>query len=330
MKKFIIVYGLIGTILVILLICFSSAELPEINQTLYSKAYQLSNNVEEEIWPGYSFNSYPVAIRKRNTEYVFQADKYIKRKAVLPIIAATAYKHEGEINIFMPSKADMDSLGQIAEGLSESQEQFFITGFTIDKKGISDNRYVVFLFHEGLHAYQLEYFEDNLFDSLSDSSDENAEVLQLVDTDTTIKSLYVRENEALADLVQLRDKGELKGKISRYLTIREERMQAFQQKYGDEKTNLLKVLEDYYEKVEGTARYTEAQAAKLLRDDDLYREYIQSLQVNMDGKEKYYRSGMAMCLIFDELSVAWKEEVFSKPESMFELLAEYGRAMDEQ
>ena len=50
----------------------------------------------------------------------------------------------------------------------------------------------------------------------------------------------------------------------------------------------------------------------------------------MDGNEKYYRSGMAMCLIFDELNPAWKEEVFSKPESMFELLADYGRALDEQ
>ncbi|MBP7176322.1 MAG: hypothetical protein KBA53_08945 [Thermoclostridium sp.] len=330
MKKFLIVYSLIGIILVTLLICFSSTELPEINQTLYIKANQLSDRVTEEIWPGYSFKSYPVAIRKGNTDYVFHADKYIKRKAVLPIIAATAYKHEGEINIFMPSKVDMDSLGQIAEGLSESQEQFFITGFTLDREGISDDRYISMLFHEGLHAYQLEHFEDNLFNAMPDSLDENEEVLKLVDTDTTIKNLYARENEALYDILQLHDKGELKEKISRYLTIREERMHTFRQKYGDGKTNLLNLLENYYEKVEGTARYTEAQTARLLGDDDLYREYVQSLQVNMDGNEKYYRSGMATCLLFDELSTDWKEEVFSKPESMFELLAEYGRALDEQ
>ena len=170
MKKFLIVYGLIGIILVTLLICFSSTELPEINQTLYIQATQLSDRVTEEIWPGYSFKSYPVAIRKGNTDYVFHGDKCIKRKAALPIIAATAYKHEGEINIFMPSKADMDSLGQIAEGLSESQEQFFITGFALDKEGISDNRYVAILFHEGLHAYQLEHFKDNLFNAMPDSS----------------------------------------------------------------------------------------------------------------------------------------------------------------
>ncbi|NLO39043.1 MAG: hypothetical protein GX115_06190 [Ruminiclostridium sp.] len=330
MKKFLIVYGLIGIILVTLLICFSSTELPEINQTLYIQATQLSDRVTEEIWPGYSFKSYPVAIRKGNTDYVFHGDKCIKRKAALPIIAATAYKHEGEINIFMPSKADMDSLGQIAEGLSESQEQFFITGFALDKEGISDNRYVAILFHEGLHAYQLEHFKDNLFNAMPDSSHEHEEVLRLVDTDTTIRNLYARENEAFYDILQLQDKGELKGKISRYLTIREERIHTFRQKYGDGKTDLLKVLENYYEKVEGTARYTEARAARLLGDDDLYREYIQSLQVNMDGNEKYYRSGMAMSLIFDELNPAWKEEVFSKPESMFELLADYGRALDEQ
>ena len=230
----------------------------------------------------------------------------------------------------MPSKADMDSLGQIAEGLSESQEQFFITGFALDKEGISDNRYVAILFHEGLHAYQLEHFKDNLFNAMPDSSHEHEEVLRLVDTDTTIRNLYARENEAFYDILQLQDKGELKGKISRYLTIREERIHTFRQKYGDGKTDLLKVLENYYEKVEGTARYTESRAARLLVDDDLYREYIQSLQVNMDGNEKYYRSGMAMSLIFDELNPAWKEEVFSKPESMFELLADYGRALDEQ
>lgn len=330
MKKFIIVYGFIGIILVVLLICFSNTGLPEINQALYNKAYRFSDRVTEEIWPGYDFKSYPVAIRKGNTDYVFHADEFSKREAALPIIAATAYKHDGEIIIFMPSKADMDFLGQIAEGLSESQEQFFITGFTLDKKGISDNRYIAILFHEGLHAYQLENFEDNLFNSLWGGADENEEVLRLVDTDAAIKNLYARENEALADLVQLQDSGELKGKISRYLTIREERMQAFRQKFGDEKTNLLMVLENYYEKVEGTARYTEAQVAKLLGDDDLYREYIQNLQVNMDGKEKYYRSGMAMCLIFDELNTPWKEEVFGKPDSMCELLTKYWRVLDEQ
>lgn len=330
MKKFMVVYGLIGIILVVLLICFSNAELPEINQALYNRAYQLSDRVTEEIWPGYEFKSYPVAIRRGNTDYMFHADKYSKREAILPIIAATAYKHEGEINIFMPSKLDMDSLGQIAEGFSESQEQFFITGFTIDQKGISDNRYIAILFHEGLHAYQLKYFEANLFGSLSGDADENEEVLRLVDTDTTIKNLYARENEALVDLIQLQDKGELKEKISRYLTIREERMQVFQQTFGDGKANLLTMLENYYEKVEGTARYTEAQTAKLLGDDDLYREYIQSMQVSMDGKEKYYRSGMAMCLIFDELNNSWKEEVFSTPDSMYELLTEYWRVLDEQ
>lgn len=329
MKKFMIIYGLIGILLVTLLISFSNAGLPEINQTLYSKAYQFSDSVTEEIWPGYEFKAYPVAIRKGNNEYVFQAGQYSRRKAVLPIIAATAYKHEGEINIFIPSKADMDSLGQIAEGLSESQEQFFITGFALDKKGISDNRYIAILFHEGLHAYQLDYFEDSLFNSLSGVLDDNEEILRLVDTDVTIKNLYKEENKALYDILQV-DKGELPDKISRYLTIREQRMQSIRQKYGDRKENLLRLLENYYEKVEGTARYMEAQAARLLGDNELYREYTHSIQVSVDGKENYYRSGMAMCMIFDELNSVWKEEAFSRPESMVELLAEYGRAIDGQ
>src|SRR5690606_27215457 len=102
------------------------------NQMLYEKAYQLSDSVTEKIWPGYEFKTYPVAIRKGNTDYVFRADTSSKRKAALPVIAATAYKHDGEINIFVPSKADMNSFVQIAEGLSESNEQFFITGFTLD------------------------------------------------------------------------------------------------------------------------------------------------------------------------------------------------------
>jgi len=330
MKKFMTIYGLIGVILVTLLVCFSSTELPQINETLYTKAYRLSDRVAEEIWPGYEFKAYPVAIRKGKSDYVFHADKYSKRKAVLPIIAATAYKHDGEINVFMPSKEDMDSLGQFAEGLSENREQFFITGFTLDNKGMSDNRFIAILFHEGFHAYQIEYFEDNLFNSLPFSSDEDEEILKLVDTDAAVKKLYTQENKALRDMHQMQDKGELKEGISRYLTIREQRMQTFRQKYGDKKWNLLMVLENYYEKVEGTARYTEAKAARLLGDEDLYREYLYSLQVSMDGKEKYYRSGMAMCLIFDELNSSWKEEVFSRPERMVELLDEYGRALDGQ
>jgi hypothetical protein len=328
MKRFIIIYGLIGLLLLTLLICFSTAGIPQNNQMLYEKAYQLSDSVTEKIWPGYEFKTYPVAIRKGNTDYVFRADTSSKRKAALPVIAATAYKHDGEINIFVPSKADMNSFVQIAEGLSESNEQFFITGFTLDSKEITDNQYIVILFHEGLHAYQLEYFYDNLFDALPDSFDERDETLRLMDTDDMMKNMYAQENEALCDILQYQNAGELKEKITRYLTKREERIKAFQKKYGSHKTSLLKVLENYYEKVEGTARYTECKTAKLLGDVDLYQEYIQSLQVRMDGNEKYYRSGMAICLIFDEMNTAWKEEVFSTPESMFELLAKYGRDLD--
>lgn len=321
MKLFKIIYGAAGVLILTLYLFFGSRGLGQKEKELYQRAYELSGEVESSIWTGYSFKKYPVAVRKGEREYVLQGSDEYKRRAVLPIIAATAYQVDGEMNVFIPSKADLESLGEIAEGLSKGDDTLFISGFSLNRQTISDNKYIAVLYHEGFHAFQMDNYMGNLFNSMPD--DEETRLLKLVNSiemDNYLKGLYDKEREIMFSIINAEDDSNIKEEIKKYVELRQERVEALTVKYGKADIDSLLKLEDYYEKVEGSARYTEIKVAEILEDDSLYQEYLNSLQESASGKEKYYRSGMGICLILDKLDTGWKKHIFSGTDSMYNTL----------
>ncbi|MCX7922581.1 MAG: hypothetical protein N3B21_11330 [Clostridia bacterium] len=322
MKAFKITYGCIGLLIISLCLYFGSRGLPEKNRELYNRAYSISNAVESRIWSGFHFNQYPVAVRKRSTEYVLQGRKETKREAVLPVTAATAYKMKDGMNILIPCKEDMDSLGQMAEGLSGSGDELFTAQFALDKEAMPDNRYIAILYHEGLHALQLDnYFErmTNILPKHKDDIDFNG-MLGEIDGQTGIMDLYKKETKTLYGIIKSKDKAEFKTGIKEYLAIRSEREKAVKSRLGAKKAEDFIRYENFYELMEGTARYMEIRIAEILKDEKLYDEYLDSLQESGTGREKYYRSGMGICLVLDKLSSEWKDDIFSRAVPLSEVL----------
>ncbi len=311
MKTFKIVYILTGIILAAGVLITSLAGLPQKDHELYDMACSLEDGRSESIWPGLGISDYPVALRKGNTEYVLFNGNTERRKPVLPVIACTAYPAGDTINVFMPCKSEMDSLGQIMEGFSAGGENFLIGQFSIDSKKIPDNQYVALLYHETMHALQLSRYETQIMDMADlDETDMEAMITEL-ETDTSIQGLYKKQAELLHRLVVSENEEVEADDLREYIKAREETLAAFRLKAGEEKGEMTGRYIDMMELLEGTARYTESKTALALSDSGLYEQYLSSLQETVPGKEKYYRSGMGMCMLLDRICPGWKDELFS-------------------
>lgn len=323
MKWFRRAYIFVGLLLISLIVYLGSKGLTEKTKELYKEAYKLSDEVEEKIWEGYNFSKYPVAIRKGSKEYVIKDLEESRRKPVLPVIANTAYRVEGEMNIFVVSKEDMEIIGEMAEGLSGDGQNFLLQQFAFEKKSITDNQYIAILFHEGFHAYQLENFEEQLMNMLPKVDDlELKEWMNEVDKDTSLVELYKKESMLLYEITKEAREDTLRTLVKDFLKLREERHKAVKNKFGQDKGEAIIGYESFLELVEGTARYMEAEIANLLADEELYNQYIDSLKEISTGREKYYRSGMGIAMNLNRFDKNWRNKPFCRPLSLSELLCE--------
>ncbi|MGN1303604.1 MAG: hypothetical protein ACI4YB_01085, partial [Oscillospiraceae bacterium] len=63
-----------------------------------------------------------------------------------------------------------------------------------------------------------------------------------------------------------------------------------------------------------TACYVEACVYKAQLPDKFAEEYIDNIGEYRKGSSKYYRAGMAQCMILDKLNAEWKNDYdFSEP-----------------
>lgn len=77
------------------------------------------------------------------------------------------------------------------------------------------------------------------------------------------------------------------------------------------------------ELTEGTAYYVESKVYRLLAGEKGYEEhYLDGIGGFEGGRGKYYRTGMAKCLILDRLALDWKED-FDFTRGLDEVLADY-------
>lgn len=329
MKTFKIIYILIGVILAASVLITSLTGLSEKDLELYDMACSLEDGRSDSIWPGLGISGYPVALRKGNTEYVLFNGNTEKRRPVLPVIACTAYPAGDTINVFMPCKSEMDSLGQIMEGFSSGGESFLIGQFSINSKKMPDNQYVALLYHETMHALQLSRYETRITD-MEDWSDTDMEaMITELETDPSIQGLYKKQAELLHRLVLSENEEAATDDIREYIKAREETLAALRLKAGEEKGEMIGGYIDMTELLEGTARYAEAKTALALSDSALYEQYLSSLQETMPGREKYYRSGMGICMLLDRVSPGWKNDLFADSLTLAGMLENAAEVFDD-
>lgn len=313
MKKFFIGYGIIGILIISILIYFQTKGLSDKTIKLYQQGIELSEEVERNIWKDFNLEDYPVAIRQRDIEYVFDKNSKTKRKPALPIVACTAFPVEGEVNVFMLSKEELDTLGEFAEGIGDG-EKYIINQIGINKDKMMDEQYLAILYHEGLHAYQLTYYEDKLMSIFNEQYREidEKEILNRIDKEP-ILSYYQKEVELLYEAVTTESNDEAIFLGKEYINRRQDRIEYLEKEWSAEEVEVLKEQEHFYELTEGTAKYMEEQILVKLEKEDLVQKYLESIKGLPKQKQKYYNSGMGICLLLDRLNITWKEDVFKNP-----------------
>jgi hypothetical protein len=329
MRKFKIIYAIIGVILAAGVLMTSLAGLPERDRELYEKACSLEDGRSDSIWPGLRISDYPVALRKGNTEYVLFNGSVEKRRPVLPVIACTAYPADGTVNVFVPCKSVMDSLGQIAEGFSSGTEDFLIGQFSIESRRMSNNQYIAVLYHETMHAFQLSRYDYRIAEMANWEDADMEEMITELETDPVIQALYKKQTELLYRMAAVDTGVPDMDDIREYIKTRDETLEAFCLKAGKQNGDMIGAYIDVTELMEGTARYAEAKTAQVLNDSELYEQYLSSLQETLPGREKYYRSGMGICMLLDKLSTGWKDSLFADGLTLAGMLEKAAEVFDD-
>jgi hypothetical protein len=320
MKIFKLVYIIIGVLLAAGVLLTSIRGLPGEDFELYKKACALENGRLEQIWPGLSVSRYPVAVRRGNTEYVIFDGNIRKRKPVLPVIACTAYPSDDGVYILVPSKSVMDSIGQIMEGFSADFEEALISQFSINSKKMTDNQYISVICHEAMHALQFSLWEEKIYALAREISDAGAESkLAEAESDPEVQSLYEKQADLLCRLVVSDDGRPDAEAVREYIRMSNDIQALLSTKAGIH-PDAVKSYANLYELLEGTARYVEARTALALADEDLYGQYLTALKETSFGREKYYKSGMGICLLLDRLDPDWKQDLPDGSMSPAELL----------
>lgn len=284
--KRVIVFILVGILLVLGVIATGTYGLSEENIKIYKQAVSLEdeNNFG---FDGFAITDYPVSFYDGDNDYViiWENGEYsvTKRGAVMDFIVATAYPVDEHYEVLTPTVEKMSSLlGLLSMG----------------NGSYGADEHVATLWHEAFHCYQLTNYLENI-ESISLVAVDESIIAENADKNEQAVRLFEQQSELLKKAVITDDIYKIREYIVEYKKLDEERKTLL----SDEVNS----LEDYYTKVEGTACYIEACVYKTLLPDSFDSNYIDNISTYGGGSGKYYKTGMAMCMILDTINPEWKD-----------------------
>lgn len=290
MKKAILVI-LIGAVLVAGVIATGSSGISEDNIAVYERAVSLESK-DSFGFSGFALSDYPVAFYDGDRNYVFEWENgeytITKRAAVLNFIAATAYPVEGHYEVLTPTVEKMSSL-------------LGLMGY--EKSGYGTEEHISTLWHEAFHCRQLTNYKETI-EGICAESDESL-IAEYADKNEAAVKLFKQKAQLLKNAVLSNDIDKIREYIVQYKKLDEERKALL----SDE----VNALEEYYTRIEGSACYVEARVYLQLKGS-IEADYIDAVGVYSGGSAKYYKHGMAMCMILDTIDPEWKNSYdFSVP-----------------
>lgn len=290
MKKEIII-ALAGIALAAGVIATGTYGLSEENIEIYEHAVSMNENFG---FGGFALTDYPVSFYDGDRDYVIEWENgeysITKRNAVMDFIVATAYPVDGHYEVLTPTVEKMSSLlGLLSRGEGDY--------------GADDH--VATLWHEAFHCYQLTNYLENIERIPLVAVDESL-IAEYADKNEKAVSLYKQKSELLEKAAVNDDVDKIRDYIVEYKKLDDERKALL----SDEVNS----VEDYYIRVEGTACYIEACVSRKLQPDGFESSYIDTVSEYGGGSGKYYKTGMAMCMILDTVNPEWKNSYdFSQP-----------------
>lgn len=301
MKKFKIIYAAIGLLLAVSVIATGTYGLSKTDREIYDTAVELQTQMQENGFAGFGVEDKKIRFFDGTKDYVVYEGKVEKEEAAFDTFVGTTSKMDGEYQVILPTYenfADMFALLGAAQTVADGSMQF-------SEENYSTNAHVTTLWHEAFHAWQFTNWEEEIFAQTKEAGiTENDNMQEIVVKDIDSKDELVvsfsNEMELLADAYETTDLEEKKTLVSKALDISMERKSQLSKK------NVY--VEQYYETIEGTARYVEAQAYRLLEGEEAWRQMYLEEFAYSNGSGKYYEMGMYKCLLLDELTPQWKAD----------------------
>lgn len=305
-KKAMIMAAILGAGLLSAWMWTGRSEISEENRKLYEEAVDMQKQVDTLGFEGFCLLDYPVAMYDGTTDYVFYEGEIQKRSPEVETFVGTAYPVEDHFEVIVPTLEQFDSLLSLAGGV-----EGMVTG-----SGYGPLEQKAIIWHEAFHAYQLTDFAvlgekvlpEDMKGELEEKGGEKSEeewIVTQVDEKKDVKSKIRQEMEILKKAVELiRTESpaidELHKIILEYSERRRQRMEEMPKSARD--------AEIRCELTEGTAYYVESSVYQMMSGKQAYEErYLENIGAYEGGRGKYYRTGLAKCLILDTLYPGWKE-----------------------
>lgn len=298
MKRFKIVYGILGIILFSVYAVTASYGLSERNINIHEKAMKMQEGVNALGFNKFHIKDYPVAFYNGKKDYVLYNGNTTERKPVFDTLVGTAYKVDNHYEVFIPTVEKLSKMLSMV-----TYPKYLDNSSNKDIEEYGDNEHIATIWHEAFHAYQMTFYKGN-FDGIL-----NEDKLKIVgntlsseiDNNNKVKKLYEKELSLLKEAVNAKDINKAKEYIGKYKVINGEREKLL--------SNETRNIEKYYEVLEGTAFYVESKVYKMLLGDKAYNDkYIENIDKYTEGTHKYYKIGMAKCVILDKLKSDWKKD----------------------
>lgn len=250
---------------------------------------------ENELWPGYRLNDYPLDVNYGNVEYKYLDGMITKQKPSMGVLALSAYPEE---------------FGPVVKVLPMSMVRTFVDPIGTSSKEERENIYISILFHEGFHCYQMDNGLNIYLDYDKDVSEykEFMNILNRLDNDEKYQALWLEEGNCLIDYLENDNK-------EQWVSSYNERIEYLKDVLGDDYDFYME-NENFYELLEGTARYVEDKIMGVITGEFIETDFDGSYY---NGSVKFYTTGRLKCLILDK-GVNWKVNLFSSDKTLTDLL----------
>lgn len=316
-----IIAVILGIVLFLSWLWTGKREISGEDKEIYEEALGLQEQVDELGFGGVCLADYPVAMYDGEWDHVFYDGEIKRRKPVLETFAGTAYPVENHFEVIVPTLEQFDSLMSLAGGV-----EGMVSG-----SGYGAREQISTIWHEAFHAYQLtdhavlgeritpEEMQEELEGQEDQEADETADMKNSLENE--MKLLKETVDMVLTDTGERTDATALaeyidgiREMVLEYRECRRERMAKMSQEARD--------AEIRCELTEGTAYYVEYSVYGMTAGAQACQErYLENLDRYEGGRGKYYRTGLAKCLILDALAPGWRE-TFDFTKGLDEVLEE--------